>query len=235
MELAASVDIPPTTFVLVHGAWHGGWSWKHVAALLRSAGHEVHSPTLTGLAERSHLYSDDIDLGTHIDDVVNEILWNDLVDIVLCGHSYGGMVVTGVAERLPDRVRSIVYLDAFVPEDGQSLNDISGGDHPAVGGVPPIPLEAFGLGPEHSAWATPKLTPHPPRTFSERLKVTGAFERIPVKVYVQATLGSPPFFATAYEKALASPDWIAAQIECGHEVPIERPEEVAELLLVAAR
>src|SRR5580698_6932911 len=99
-----------STFVLVHGVWHGGWCYKRVAVLLRKAGHEVYTPTLTGLGERSHLMSPTIDLDTHITDVVNVIKTEDLSDIILVGHSYGGMVVTGVADALPDRIRSLVYL-----------------------------------------------------------------------------------------------------------------------------
>src|SRR5262245_14863398 len=111
------------TFVLVHGAWHGGWCWQRVSPLLRARGHEVFAPTLTGLGERSHLLTREIGLETHVADVVNAIRWEDLTDVVLCGHSYGGMVISGAADRMADRVRSLVYLDAFVPADGQSIFD----------------------------------------------------------------------------------------------------------------
>ena len=109
------------TFVLVHGAWHGGWCWSRVAARLRAGGHTVWTPTLTGVGERVHLAHAGIDLETHIADVLSVIGAEELDGIVLCGHSYGGMVITGVADRATERVRSLVYLDAFVPEDGQSL------------------------------------------------------------------------------------------------------------------
>src|SRR3984957_20745503 len=109
------------TFVLVHGAWHGSWCWKRVRQALQAAGHNVFTPTLTGVADRSHLLSPDVNLDTHIDDVVNLIRWEELSDVVLCGHSYGGMVITGVADALSDRIRSLVYLDAFVPKDGEAL------------------------------------------------------------------------------------------------------------------
>ncbi|MEI9852709.1 MAG: alpha/beta fold hydrolase [Sphingomonas sp.] len=224
----------PFTFMLVHGAWHGGWCWREVATILRARGHIVHAPTLTGLCERSHLYRDDIDLSLHVADVVNEMLWHDLTDVVLCGHSYGGMVVTGVAERLAERIRSIVYLDAFLPADGQSLNDIAGAPGEATGPVPPIPLEAFGLGPEESAWATPKLTAQPPRTLSERLAVSGAVDRIARRTYLLAERGAPPFLRAAYERALAAPGWTGLRIDTGHEVMLEKPVEVAELLVAAA-
>jgi pimeloyl-ACP methyl ester carboxylesterase len=112
------------TFVLVHGGWHGSWCWKRVRKALQARGHDVFTPTLTGVGERSHLLSPDVNLDTHITDVVNLIRWEELSGIVLCGHSYGGCVITGVADRLSDRVAALVYLDAFVPEDGQSLHDI---------------------------------------------------------------------------------------------------------------
>jgi pimeloyl-ACP methyl ester carboxylesterase len=113
-----------TTFVLVHGGGHGGWCWKRVAARLRHAGHEVFTPTLTGLGERAHLLHEGIDLNTHIQDIVGVLQWEELADVVLCGHSYGGMVITGVADKAPAQLRALVYLDAFLPADGQSLMDL---------------------------------------------------------------------------------------------------------------
>src|SRR5947209_17490274 len=109
------------SFVLVHGAWHGSWCWKRVRKALQAAGHEVFTPTLTGLGERSHLLSRDVNLETHIQDVVNLIKWEELTDIVLCGHSYGGCVISGVADRIPARIRALVYVDAFVLENGENL------------------------------------------------------------------------------------------------------------------
>src|SRR3712207_5745958 len=110
-----------TTYVLVHGAWHGGWCWKKVVPLLRTAGHEVYTPTLTGLGERAHLLSPTITLDTHILDVVNVLEYEELLDVVLVGHSYAGAVISGVADRAPTQVAQLVYLDAFVPRDGEAL------------------------------------------------------------------------------------------------------------------
>ena len=115
----------PATYVLVHGAWHGSWCWKRVRKGLRDTGHQVFTPTLTGLGERSHLNSAAVNLSTHIADVVNLLRWEDLSDVILCGHSYGGTVITGVADRIPERIRTLVYLDAFVPEDGECLFDLA--------------------------------------------------------------------------------------------------------------
>ena len=112
-----------STYVLVHGAWHGSWCWKRVRKALQANGHDVFTPTLTGLGERSHLLSREVNLETHIDDVVNLIRWEELSNIVLCGHSYGGVVVSGVADRVPDRIGALIYLDAFVLEDGRSVHD----------------------------------------------------------------------------------------------------------------
>src|ERR1700728_4589280 len=112
------------TFVLVHGAWHGGWCWRRVTDRLTVKGHRVYTPTLTGVADRSHLLSESVNLSTHVTDVVNLIRWEEMTDIVLCGHSYGGMVVTGVADKMSERIAALVYLDAFVPESGQSMQDL---------------------------------------------------------------------------------------------------------------
>ena len=109
------------TFVLVHGAWRGSWCWKRVRKALQRQGHEVFTPTLTGVGERSHLLAESVDLQTHTMDVLNLIQWEELTDFVLCGHSYGGMVVSGVADRVPHRIRSLVFLDAYIPENGESL------------------------------------------------------------------------------------------------------------------
>ncbi len=118
------------TFVLVHGATAGGWEWKSTGKFLADDGHTVYRATLTGLGERMHLNSTDVDLQTHINDVVNLILFEDLKDVVLTGHSYGGMVITGVIDRIPERIRHVVYLDAAVPDDGMSIWDIFGGNGP---------------------------------------------------------------------------------------------------------
>src|SRR6266581_8353539 len=119
---AQKTDTPPKpTIVIVHGAWGGSWAFRKVEALLREKGFNVYRPQLTGLGERVHLSRPDIGLSTHIDDVVNTILFEDLHDIILMGHSYGGMVITGVADRVPDRIRRLVYVDAFVPNDGESV------------------------------------------------------------------------------------------------------------------
>jgi len=117
---------PQFTYVIVHGAWGGGWDWKHVDQLLTADGYKVYRPTLTGQGEHSNLASTNIDLDTHIQDIVNVIVWEDLHDVVLVGHSYGGMVITGVMDRVPERIRQVIFLDAAVPDDGESMNSLNG-------------------------------------------------------------------------------------------------------------
>lgn len=112
------------TYVLVHGAWHGSWCWKRVRKNLQNAGHQVFAPTLTGLGERSHLNSAAVNLSTHIADIVNLLRWEDLSNVILCGHSYSGMVISGVADQVPERIDTLVYLDAVVPEDGECVFDL---------------------------------------------------------------------------------------------------------------
>ena len=149
------------TFVLVHGAWRGGWCWRRVADRLRGGGHDVFTPTLAGLGERSHLVRAGIDLKTHIADVVNVMTWEGLSDVVLCGHSYGGFVISGVAEAMAPAIRSIVFLDAFVPGNGDTVHDLTApAVREAVGAamqrgdlvIPPRPAAAFGVNAADRAW-----------------------------------------------------------------------------------
>jgi pimeloyl-ACP methyl ester carboxylesterase len=222
----------PTTFLLVHGAWHGGWCWDQVSARLAARGHIVIAPTLTGLCERAHLLNPSINLSTHIADIAGEIRFKDLSNIVLCGHSYGGMVITGVAERYADRIASIVYLDAFWPRDGQSLDDITG--RASEPGVNPIRAASAFMEPENAAWANARLTPQPVETFREKLKVTDAVDRIPKRTFVQATVGETPFFAAAFERAKASRGWKTVQVNCRHDVMVDQPDQMTKILLDAA-
>src|SRR5271169_3471156 len=159
-----------TTFVLVHGAWHGAWCWRRVARLLAARNHDVFMPTLTGLAERSHLLRPDTALDTHILDIVNVMKWQELTDVVLVGHSYGGMVISGVAAKLEKAIASFVMLDAFFPENGHSVLDVAS---PAVVGaivaaegagtttLPPRPAAAFNVNEKDRAWVDTQCTPLP--------------------------------------------------------------------------
>lgn len=232
------------TFVLVHGAWSGGWCYFKVADLLRARGHRVFTPTLTGQGERTHLLTGSVNLTTHILDVVGVIHYEDLHDVVLAGHSYGGMVVTGVADRVPEAVSSLVYLDAFLPQDGQSLFDInipantqrfvaSAGD---VGGlaVPAPPAAFFNVNATDAARVDALATPFPMAAMAERLKLTGRHKQIRKHTYVHGTVlprESP--FKPFYDRVKDDPAWSAHALACGHHVMLDLPEKTAEILEAA--
>lgn len=178
---------PRKTFVLIHGAWHGGWCWRRVADILEAKGHKVFTPTLTGLGERSHLLAKGIDVSTHVTDVVNLFKWEGLSDAVLCGHSYGGLVVSGVAERIAPKIGSIVFLDAFIPDNGDSMMDLTGqavieatraAEQAGALGVPPRKAEAFGVNEKDRAWIDSLTGLQPLGCFLEKMKITGARDRI---------------------------------------------------------
>ena len=220
------------SFVLVHGAWHGGWCWRRVEDRLTAKGHYVVAPTLSGVGERSHLASDAIDLATQINDVVNEIKWKDLDGIVLVGHSYGGCVITGVAEQLQHRIAAIVYLDAFMPQDGQSLSDLLGSAAPQWPEhvAPPIPAEVFKVNVRDIAYVNGKMTPHPVRCFTDKLKVTGANQTIASKLYIRAAGYESPAFDAALARCRSDSTWRTVSMKCGHDVMLDQPAELAALL-----
>lgn len=232
------------TFVLVHGAWHGGWCWKRVARLLRGSGHDVYTPTLTGLGERAHLMDRSIDLDTHIADVVGLLRWEELKDVVLCGHSYGGMVISGVVEKAEDRIRSLVYLDAFVPQDGQALLDLvrpemaegmradarQNGDGYKL---TPRRAEAFSVNPADRPWVDAMCVKHPLGTLQQRVTLTGARERVPRRTFILATEYRPSPFAQFAEKLASDPAWRVSSIACGHDVMVDKPQELADALAAA--
>ena len=232
-----------TSFVLVHGAWHGGWCYSRVAKILRAAGNEVFTPTLTGLGERSHLMRPDINLDTHITDVLNVVRWEELSNVVLCGHSYGGIVVTGVADAIPDTTAAIVYLDAYVPRDGDStmsflpkerqamiLRDAEQYDGIAV--APPAP-ELYGVNRSDIEWVRGKLTPHPLGTLQQSIRLTGN-HRKPKRTYVYAMgrKDSAPF----YEMYRRDPTWtVHVMNSVGHNQMVDDPIVVADILIGAAQ
>jgi pimeloyl-ACP methyl ester carboxylesterase len=232
-----------TAFVLVHGAWHGGWCYKRTAAALRARGHDAFTPTLTGLADRSHLLTTAITLSTHVTDVVNLLRWEELDDVVLAGHSYGGMVISGVAERAADRLRALVYIDAFVPDDGQCLFDMQAPERragleasaAASGGfMAPIPAEMFGVNAADRAWVDAQCTPQPIATFQEPIKLSGAADRLP-KHYFLAEGWGPSRFPAQADKVRGRPGWTVRGFACGHDVMVDLPDELAEALIAAAR
>jgi pimeloyl-ACP methyl ester carboxylesterase len=233
----------PKNFVLVHGTSHGGWCWVHVAERLHAQGHRVFTPTLTGVGERSHLMNATIDLDTHISDVVNVIKWEGLQDLVLCGHSYGGWVISGVAEQVEDRIGSIVYLDAFMPADGErGIDTQSPVARAAVlaaskaGGVsrPAGSASRYGLKGAALEWVDSLLTPQPIGVSLQPIKITGARDRITRKAYILATGYANPPFVAAHAALKDDPSWRLFELPCHHDVMVEMPEELAQILLDVA-
>ncbi|HUZ73978.1 MAG TPA: alpha/beta hydrolase [Stellaceae bacterium] len=223
-----------TDFVLVHGAWHGGWCWRRVADRLTARNHRVFTPTLTGLGERSHLLSADVNLSTHVTDIVNVLRWEELSNVVLCGHSYGGMVVTGVADRAPERIATLVYLDAFVPESGQSMQDLRPRELPSGIVMPPIKAETFRVNMRDRAWVDRQCTPHPIACITEKLALTGAYRGVQRRVYIRAAEYPSPAFDACYERTKADPGWSVHTLPCGHDVMVDMPDALAELLEASA-
>jgi len=232
----------PPAFVLVHGAWHGGWCYARVARILRRKGYDVFTPTLTGLGERSHLASAAVNASTHVRDVLNVIEFEGLTDVVLVGHSYGGSIVTAVADAVPEKVRSLVYLDGFIGEDGKSLFDM---DAPAAtaayvdmaqshGGhtVPPLPAAVFGVNPDDQAWVNSRTTSGSLACWTERLRLTGRHESVTNRSYVLATGWTGPF-TKFYDRACAE-NWRTYAFDCGHDVMIDMPQDTADVIEQAA-
>jgi pimeloyl-ACP methyl ester carboxylesterase len=226
------------TFVLVHGAWHGAWCWRRVARLLTHNGHEVFTPTLTGLAERSHLLTPDIDLDTQILDVVNVMKWQELTDVVLVGHSYGGMVVSGVAEQMENSIASFVMLDAFFPESGQAQVDLQPSpvreafltaERAMAPTIPPRPAAAFNVNEKDRAWVDAQCTPHPIKCFLQKLTLTGARERVAHKTYIRA-IGFPSQPLDLGLAAARARGWRIYEVACGHDVMLDMPDRLAEIL-----
>lgn len=236
---AALGAVPPgfrlderSPFVLVHGAWMGGWCWRRVADRLTAKGRYVSAPTLSGVGERSHFPSECITLATHVDDVVNEIKWKDLDHVVLVGHSYGGIVITGVAERIRERIAAIVYLDAFIPLDGQSMSMLRPATAAPLTGatVPPPAATNFKLNAEDVAWVDRKLTPHPTKSLTDTLKVSGAYQSIARKVYIRAPAFPQPSFDSAYARCRANREWETFEMTSGHAVMLDQPAELVAIL-----
>jgi pimeloyl-ACP methyl ester carboxylesterase len=246
---ATPLRTPPplaTAFVLVHGAWHGGWCWSRVVTALARKGYDrVYAQSLTGLGDRSHLRRPDIALETHVQDVVNLVEWENLDSMVLCGHSYAGMVITGATERLASRLTAIVYLDAFLPgAPNTSLLDMSTPASRAnrealaqrnAGLLPPLTAEAMMVNPADRSWVDSKCTPHPFLTFQQGLPSIEAHERVHRKVYVRATASPSPVFDRIATERRDRPGWRVIDLPFGHDLMVDAPQQVADLLVAASR
>jgi len=231
------------TFVLVHGAWHGGWCWRRVSDLLQTKGHKVFTPTMTGLGERSHLIDAKVNLATHVTDIVNVIKWENLNDIVLVGHSYGGVIISGVAEQAREAIGSIVFLDAFVPETGDSLaakasqpvrEAIAALVQKGDTAMKPVPAAVFRVNEKDRAWVDGMCTPHPIATLTDKITVTGAREKIAKKAYVRAK-GYPSVpFDGMQERYKADAAWRSYELPCGHDAMVDMPDRLTEILVEVA-
>lgn len=233
-------------FVLVQGAFVGGWCWRWVAPELRAAGHDVYAPTLTGLGERCHLASPQVELDTHIEDIVNVLRYEDLIGVVLVGWSYGGMVVAGAADRAPERIAHVVYFDSDVPRDGdtsaarsqhaerEELARVHGDGWrvpPAVTRVEALLLTE--LPEERRRWVAARLAPHLLKTWLQPIRLSGAAAAIPT-TYIRCTAGYDPTDEDTRRQDArihSEPGWRYWELAASHAAPFSAPHSVAQLLL----
>ena len=229
------------TFVLIHGAYHGGWCWKKVVAILEGKGHKVYAPSLTGLADRSHLLSMNLTLGTHITDIVNLFKWYDISDACLAVHSAGGWPGSGALEEIGDRVSSIVWVDAFMPKNGESqLDQISPFSRKALeeamakgeAGRKPPKASQYSLSEKDYAWMDSKLTPQPNSIVRDPIKLTGALQKVKKKTFIRVPKYPKAMFDRALAECKADPSWTTYIAENSHhDVMIDQPEWLSEILL----
>lgn len=239
-------------YVLVHAAWHGGWCWRKVAPLLRGQGHDVYTPTLTGLGERSHLANPEIGLETHIQDVANVLKYEDLGRVILVGHSSSGAVITGVADRAAERVAHVVYLDAFVPVDGQALMDLAPrlkgaearvqaeGKGWLIPSLAPTPWDQYLKEGWHITdeadrqWMLARLGPTPFKIFKDPLRRPNpGADKLP-RTYIRCLQWPSPVFDQHADVARRTPGWRYREMATSHEPFVTHPQELASLLLEAA-
>jgi len=236
------------TFVLVHGAWHGAWCWARVMPALRAARHDAFAVTLTGVGERAHLLSRDITLGTHIDDVVNLIVCEELSDVVLVGHSYGGLPITGAADRLLARrhgtLRHLVYIDAMVPHPGESWSShhapelvaerlAASAAHPQ-GALPPPDAALYGLTGADCDWVNRRQTPHPFSQYREPLPFDAERLATLPRTFIDCTSPAWPSIAPMRLRVRSEPGWRVRELATGHDAMVSAPGPLARLLQEAA-
>lgn len=234
------------SFVLVHGAWHGGWCWRYVREPLLDAGHRVFTPSLTGLGDRCHLAGPDNDLETHVNDIVNLIAFEELEDVVLCGHSYAGLVITHVADRVGDRLKALVYLDGFIPKGAESEADFLGADYfqryieaaerEGEGwAMPAVPAAKLGVtDPERAAWIDRHCTPMALRCFQQGLPQSGGAWRVPRRHCVVTRDHPGEHFRRLAERCRREGGWTVIELPCGHDAMAILPERLARILTEAA-
>ncbi|MEM7269342.1 MAG: alpha/beta hydrolase family protein [Pseudomonadota bacterium] len=228
-------------FVLVHGAWHGGWCWTKVEAALRELGHETHAPTLTGLGERSHLLTEDIVSDTHVEDIVNVLKWRELTGVILVGHSYGGTIITGAASTVPEKIRALAYLDAFAPEvSNQSLFATANPkrmaafqkqiDAGAIALEPDDAMQTWTDDPATMKWLKRQCTPQPKATLLSGVTLTGREKEVRHRHYIVAERNRTSPFWAEYLRLKAKDGWTSERINTLHDAMIEAPDELAARL-----
>jgi pimeloyl-ACP methyl ester carboxylesterase len=241
------------TFVLVHAAWHGGWCWKKVAPLLRARGYDVFTPTLTGLGDRAHLAHPLVGLDTHVEDVANLLEYEDLRGAILVGHSNGGTLITAVAERVPERLAHVVYLDAFVPEDGQATIDLitfpreawetrvrTEGHGWLIPSLQPVPWDQFVrdvwriTDDVDRRWLVSRLRPTPFKTFTDPVRRRHPAAAKLARTYIRCRQHPSPRFDGFADMARKTPGWRSRDLDAAHEPFVTAPRELTELLLEAA-
>jgi pimeloyl-ACP methyl ester carboxylesterase len=217
-------------FVLIPGGWQGGWTYAALASRLRQAGHDAYALSLSGLDDTPSP-AVDINLDTHIADVLELLTVEDLSEVILCAHSYGGMVATGVADQAPERLAALIYLDAFAPDDGQSWWDLAGDDYRTLAitrarhdGLSVLPPDG----------GDPRRRPHPLGSFIQSLRLTRPMPELR-RVFVYATGWSATPFTAQYERLRADPSWTVRAIACGHNLMRQAPDETFDLLIETAR
>ncbi|MGI6855880.1 alpha/beta fold hydrolase [Mesorhizobium sp. 1B3] len=234
----------PRTFVLIHSAWHGGWCWRRVSDLLARRGYRTLSPTLTGLGERSHLMNPAIDLDTHTHDIVNAVRWENLDDIVLVAHSYGGFVAAGVLEALGPLVSSLVLVDAFFPRDGEAMIDVlpsrprQNVEEALAKGemvLPPRPAASFRINDADREWVDSMCTPQPLGTFLQRRRIQRGCTSLRRKAFVRATDFPSESFDQVRDRLQSTGGWEIYDVACGHDVMLDDPEALSEILHLQAQ
>jgi hypothetical protein len=232
---------PRKTFVLIHGAYHGGWCWRKVVDILEKQGHKVYAPSLTGLADRSHLLSMNLTLDTHITDIVNLFKWEDINNGCLAVHSAGGWPGSGALEQIGDRVSSIVWVDAYIPKNGESqLDQISPFSRRGLeeamargeAGRKPPKASQFAFSDKDYAWMDSKLTPQPNSMVRDAIKLTGAMQKVAKKTFIRAPKYPQKMFDRAYEECKADPSWTTYVTDNSHhDIMIDQPEWLAGIML----
>jgi len=225
-----------STFLVAHGAWSAGWVWKKMRPLMTARGHTLFTPTYTGLGERAHLAHKDLNLDSHIRDMLAVLEFEGLKDIILIGHSYGGMVATGVADRARDKIRHLGYLDAFVPENGKSVHDyvtperLANARKNADDGwkVPPSPLPPDTL-PEDVAWLTPRRTPQPLQCFEQKLTLKNGPLTLP-RTYIYAKRSNPGDYFRQFLERARKDGWPVYEMDASHSPHVTAPEALMEIL-----